>query len=193
MAGAAVVGGVVAATFAAHQPFPSDRTPEGAYLRIAKAVQEDHIEEVFPYLETEAQWASYTIKDARAQACERVRRSYPKGEGEELVAAYSPLADKSDGADVFATIARQRGFVARLRRDLSAVARVETDADRATVVTQRGTRYPFHRRDNGIWGMTLFTASLLAEAEKASRDIDVVTMAAGDYDKARGGAPPPDR
>lgn len=48
----------------------------------------------------------------------------------------------------------------------------------------RGTRYPFRRRPNGIWGLTLFTAELTTEAERAARDHDVVERAAADY--ARG-------
>ena len=95
------------------------------------------------------------------------------------------MADLPDGADVFALLAEQKGFVRQLRRDLSGVAKVETSGPRATVVTVRGTRYPFRVRDNGIWGLTLFTAPLLAEAERASRDLAVVTAAADDYDRAK--------
>jgi hypothetical protein len=168
-----------------HLPFPSDHTPEGAYLRIAKSVGEDHVREVFPYLETEAQWASYSIKDARAKALARVTASYPEPQRSELEKAYAPLASAPDGADVFALFAAQKGWVASMRRDLSGILRVETEGERATVVTARGTRYPFRRRDNGIWGLTLFTAQLLAESERAARDLAVVTGAADDYDRAK--------
>ena len=42
-------GFVTAALAAAlHRPFPSDRTPEGAYMRIARAVAQDHPEHLFP-------------------------------------------------------------------------------------------------------------------------------------------------
>ena len=30
------------------RPFPSDQTPEGAYMRVARAVVEDKIEDAFP-------------------------------------------------------------------------------------------------------------------------------------------------
>jgi hypothetical protein len=49
----------------------------------------------------------------------------------------------------------------------------------------RGTRYPFRLRDNGIWGLTLFSAALAAEAERASRDLAVVNLAADDFDRAK--------
>jgi hypothetical protein len=167
------------------QPFPADRTPEGAYARIVLAVTEDRPRDTFAYLETDAQWASYAIRDARKRACDRVRSSYPEAERERLLVAWSAEAEAPDGADVVVLIAKQRGWLARLKRDLSGIARVEIDGERATVVTSRGTRYPFRRRDNGIWGLTTFTADLVAESERASRDLAVVQAAADDYDRAR--------
>ena len=73
----------------------------------------------------------------------------------------------------------------RLERDLSGASHVDVQGDRATVVTARGTRYSFRKRENGIWGLTLFTAELLAEAERATHDLAIVEAAANDYDKAR--------
>jgi hypothetical protein len=179
-----LVVALVAVTLAAHRPFPADTTPEGAYLRIAKSIDEDQIAGMFAYLETDAQWASHTLRDERAKACARIRASYPKAEAEELLRAYAPLGDAKGGADVFALLARQKGWVTQLRRDMSGVAKVEVVGERASVVTVRGTRYPFRRRDNGIWGLTLFSAELLTEAERASRDLAVVNAAADDYDRA---------
>ena len=183
VAAAAAVGG--AAFELIKKPFPSDHTPEGAYMRIAHSVTEDRVRDVFPYLETEAQWAAYTIRDARRKACARVRASYPDKERDAMLTAWQPEADSPDGADEFVLVAKRRGWVARLRKDLSGVVAIETDGDRATVVTARGTRYPFHRRDNGIWGLTIFTADLAAEAERASRDLAVVESAAADYDRGK--------
>jgi hypothetical protein len=52
-------------------------------------------------------------------------------------------------------------------------------------VTARGTRDGFRRRENGIWGLTLFTADLVAEAERAARDAEVVEKAAADYERGK--------
>lgn len=169
----------------ARRPFPSDRTPEGAYARIALSVAERRPRDAFAYLETEAQWASYTIRDVRKKACDRVRASYPAGERERLLAAWGAEADAPDGADVFALLAARRGWIARLERDLSGMAHVEIQGERATIVTARGTRYAFRLRENGIWGLTMFTAELQAAAERASRDLEVVEGAARDYEGAR--------
>lgn len=166
----------------ARRQFPPDTTPEGAYARIALSVAERQYREIFAYLETEAQWAAYTIRDMRKRACARVRASYPPAERARLLEAWQGEADAPDGADVFVLLAAARKWPARLERDLSGVAHVDIEGPRATVITARGTRYPFRRRDNGIWGLTIFTAELAAEAERASRDLEVVERDAADYD-----------
>lgn len=181
----ALIAAVALIVLVVRKPFPSDKTPEGAYMRIARAVVEDELADAFPYLETEAQWASYTIRDMRKKACERIRASYPAAEGEALLAAYEPEGSAPDGSDLFARVAKRKGFVQRLRKDLSGVVSVEIDGERASVVTARGTRYPFRRRDNGIWGLTIFTAELLAEAERATRDLALVEGAAEDYARSQ--------
>ncbi len=164
--------------------YPSDRTPEGAYLRIVTAVNRGRPEEFFPYLETQAQHACFTIRDYRRQARDRVLASYPEPERTRVAAEYAAAADAVDGSAVFSLYARERGWLDRLRRDMSGVARVEIEGDRATVETVKGTRYPFRRRDNGIWGMTLFTATLVSEGEKAARDFSMIDRAAADYERA---------
>jgi hypothetical protein len=179
---------VVAAMVAAIvRPFPTDQTPTGAYMRIAKSATADDPRGFFAYLETEAQWSCYTIRDMRAKARDRIARSYPEPQRSELLAQYEKLASAPDGSDVFAYYYAERGWSRRLRKDLSGVAKVEIEGDRASVVTARGTRWPFRRRENGIWGITVFTAELLAEAEKAARDLTIVAAAADDYERARTG------
>jgi len=169
--------------------YPSDRTPEGAYLRVMSAVNRGSPEAFFPYTETASQHACYTIRNYRRKARNRIRAAYPEPERSRLSAAYAAEADAPDGADIFALYARRLGWLDRLRRDLSAVAKIEIQAERATVETVRGTRYPFRRRENGIWGLTLFSATLVAEAEKAARDAAVIERAAADYARAaRAGA-----
>ena len=169
-----------------HRPFPPDTTPQGAYMRVARSVGEDDPRAFFAYLETEAQWACFTIHDMRAKASKRVESSYPEPQRTVMLAQYKEMANAADGSFVFALVYRERGWAKRLRRDLSGVANVDTEGDRASIVTAQGTRYPFRRRDNGIWGLTIFTAELLADAEKATRDLEVVSAAADDYDRASG-------
>jgi hypothetical protein len=168
------------------RPFPPDTTPQGAYGRIALAVAERRTRDLFPYLETDAQWAAYTVRDLRRDACARVRASYPPAAQPPLLDAWHEEGEAPDGSDLFALVATRRGWIARLERDLSGVDHVEIQGERATVVTSRGTRYPFRLRDNGVWGLTIFTAELGAEAERAARDLDVVKRAAADYERARG-------
>ena len=172
-----------------HRPFPSDQTPEGAYVRVAFSVSRDDPRGFFAYIETEGQWACFTIRDMRRKARAKVLASYPEPRRTELSRAYTPFADAPDGSDVFAHLYRTRRWEHRLRKDMSGIASVDMDAkrERASVVTIRGTRWPFRRRDNGIWGLMAFTAELVAEAEKATRDLAVVEGAAADYDKLKTG------
>lgn len=175
---------------ALYRPYPSDRTPEGAYMRIARAVTRGAPQEAFAYLEEEAQWACFTIRDMRKAAVARIVASYPEPQRTQLLVQYKRFAEAPDGSDVFAILYEERGWAKRLRRDLSGAAKVDVEGERASVVTARGTRWPFRRRPNGIWGLTVFTAELVAEAEKVTRDLAVVEAAAADYDRA---APSADR
>jgi hypothetical protein len=165
--------------------YPSDRSPDGAYLRVMSAVNRGKPEAFFAYLETPAQHACFTIRTYRRQARDRVQSAYPEPERTRLLEAYGPEADAPDGADVFAVYAQRRGWLDRLRRDMSGVSKVEINGERATVETARGTRYPFRRRENGIWGLTLFSATLVAEAEKAARDAAMIEQAARDYERVK--------
>ena len=165
--------------------FPPDTTPEGAYLRIAFNISEGKARDCFSYLEDRAQHAAYSIRDYRRKASDRIAAAYPEPDRSRLLDAYRAHAMAEDGADVWLDMAQKRGFIARLRRDLSGIAKVEVTGERATIETARGTRYPFRKRDNGIWGLTMFTAELSAEAERAARDWDVVDRAAQDYERGK--------
>lgn len=168
-----------------HLTYPSDTTPEGAYLRVMIAVNRGDPQRAFPYIETQAQHACYTIFDYRKKAHQRVLAAYPEPERTRLAESHGPFAAAKDGAGAFAIYSERLGFLNRLRRDVSGVDKIEIQGDRATVQTARGTRYPFRRRENGIWGLTLFTATLVSEAEKAARDYALIDRAAADYERAR--------
>lgn len=184
IAGAAALSIGLLALRAFVRPFPPDTTPDGAYLRIALALSEHRESDIFAYLETDAQWASFSVRDMRREAAGLVRSSYPDGERQRLLPTLEEEAAAKDGPELFALMAKRKGFAARLKKDLSGVQAVEIQGDRASVVTARGTRYPFRRRENGIWGLTIFTAELVAERNRAARDLEVIRTAAEDYARA---------
>src|SRR5678810_886709 len=113
--------------------FPSDQTPEGAYARIVIAISEGRPRDCFAYLETQAQWASYTIRDYRSQAAARIAKAYPEPEKSVELATYRKQAEAPDGADVWLSLAESRGFIARLRKDLSGIDHIEATGERATI------------------------------------------------------------
>jgi hypothetical protein len=161
--------------------FPSDRTPKGAYYRVVVAVNERAPEALFPYVETAAQHAAFSIHHYNKDSLELVRSRFPEADQQRQIDRLLPLAQADEGPGVFAYYADRFGWLDRLRRDLSGVESVEVDGERASVQTVRGTRYSFRRRDNGMWGLTMFTSQLLADAEKAARDHSVIEAAAKDY------------
>lgn len=154
-------------------------------MRIAFNLSHGDLRTCFHYLEERAQHAAYSIRDYRRKASERIEKVYPEPERMRLLDAYRAHATAPDGADVWVEIANRKGFVTRLRRDLSGIGKVEMVGERATVQTVRGTRYGFRRRENGLWGLTLFTADLTTEAERAARDWDIVERAAKDYERGK--------
>lgn len=165
--------------------YPSDHTPEGAYLRIARAVNEGKPERIFSYTEEAAQHACYTIRDYRKKTLQVAKDDYPPAEYEALEEEYGQFSRAPDGADVFALMARRHGWLSQLRLDVSGIAKVERNGPRATVQTARGTRYSLRVRPNGIWGLTAFTPALVEEAEKAARDFEQVEKAAADFSRVR--------
>jgi len=164
--------------------YPPDTKPAGAYMRIASAIGRGEPAACFAYLEEEAQVASYTIHSYAKKAAELISKTYPEPQRSQALASYQPLADAVSPPQVWVAIARRRGWIKRLRRDLSGARSIEIAGERATVVTARGTRYPFRRRPNKIWGLTIFTAALDTKARNLARDWSLIQQAAADYQKA---------
>jgi len=169
--------------------FPSDQTPEGAYLRVVKAVNQGEPEEFFAYTEEAAQHACYTILDYRRRTVDLIRAAYPDERREAALAPFLEIAGLKDGPAVFAHFARSEGWLSQLRHDLSAVKAVEASGERASVVTVVGSRYAFRRRPNGIFGLTAFTPFLVEEADRAARDFATVENVAKGYQTSRAAAP----
>lgn len=161
--------------------YPDDKSPKGSYYRVMAAVNRGQADAVFPYVETDAQHAAFTIGDYYRRARQVIEETYPEPQRSTELERLGRLALVEPGPGVFAWYAEHYGWVERLRQDLSGVSRVEIEGDRATVETARGTRYPFRRRDTGMWGLTLFTARLLADRDKAARDLAQIQAAAADY------------
>jgi hypothetical protein len=167
--------------------YPTDHTPKGAYFRLTNGVNRGKAQDVFPYLETAAQHAAFTIQKYHADALKRIDEAYPAGQQAAERQRFVELALLEPGPGVFEWYARRFKWLDQLRKDLSGVARVEINGERATVETVRGTRYPFRLRENGMWGLTLFTAQLVSDAEKAARDYSLVDAAATDYERVKVG------
>ncbi len=177
------VGALLAAVYV--RRYPEKTTPEGAYLRLAKHLELGEPELAFSYLEVDARDAAYVMAKARTEALARVRATFPAEEARAFSESYGALATGDDGPRAFARYAEPRGWLRRLAKDVSPIDHIEADGDRATVVTRKGTRYPFHRDRDGRYGLTSFTAELVAQANHAVRDREVIERSAVDYERKR--------
>jgi hypothetical protein len=180
------IGGLTLALFGLiwwriRKPFPPDTTPEGAYLRIAQSLAQKRIKDAFAYLEDEAQWACFSIRDERQKAWKQIEQTFPESEKASLRGRYEAAAKAADGAELWALLAEERGFRKRLARDMSGITKTELSEDRATITTAQGTRYTLRRRKNGIWGLTMFTAELIQERANATRDAKIIAESSADY------------
>ncbi len=186
-AGTSTALGAGAYAFHVATRFPPDTTPEGAYRRIAHSLSRGKPHELFSYLEEDAIHAIFSMHGYAREIIEAVRASYPEAERARALARYERFSQPEDPAALWVTFAEERGFLRQLRRDLSGIDHVDRSGERATVVTARGTRYPLRVRPNGIWGLSMFTAQLDAEARRLARDWDTIRRAAHDF---RAGAAP---
>jgi hypothetical protein len=165
--------------------YPSDRTPEGAYLRIVQAVNQDRPQDFFAYTDEEAQHACYSLLDYHRRAEARILGAYPEEKRASALVPFRAVARLNSPPDVLAYYARREGWLSQLRRDLSAVAKVESMGPRATVVTVGGSRYALRRRPGGIYGLSAFTPFLREEAEKSARDFVLIDRTASEYEAMR--------
>ncbi len=179
LVGAALFAGVYA------RRYPADTTPEGAYLRLAKHLELGEPERAFSYLEVDARDAAYSLAQSRTVALAKVRASFPRDDAAAFAASHAELATGDDGPRAFVRFAEARGWIRKLSEDVSPIDHLEVAGDRATVVTRKGTRYPFRRDRDGRYGLTSCTAELVAEAKRAARDLEVVLRSAADYDRRR--------
>ena len=170
---------------AAGRSFPGDHTPEGAYLRIVLAFGKTRLRDCFAYLETASQHALFTVLDYRKRSLGLVRNAFNEPEKSRWIQAWQAEGDAESPDDLWVVLATKNGWDTQLRRDLSGIRTVEHGGDRATIETALGTRYTFRRADNGIWGLTLFTADLVDLKDRSARDFAMTERAAQDYERAK--------
>ncbi len=184
-AGMFALGAVFLGVYA--RSYPADTTPEGAYLRMAKHLELGQPQVVFSYLEVAARDATYAMARTRTESLAVVRKNFPADEVLVFTEKYGAIAVGDNGPQAFARYAEARGWVAHLTKGLSPIEHVENDGDLATVVTATGGRYVFHRDPDGRYGLTFFTAELVAQAQQALRDREVILRSGVDYERRRQG------
>jgi hypothetical protein len=184
---ALAVGLVALFVVRAFSSLPPETQPEGAYVRVAERISGGEERRVFALLDDRAKDACDRLWKARREASNRVDGAYPEPERTRLLEKYKPVAGAESAEEAWDVLAVRRGWIALLRKDLSGVTKVVVDdaggGEAATIETARGARYPFAKRANGTWGLSLFTAELVDDAWRAERDLEVIQKAAADYER----------
>lgn len=175
---------------------PAPTSPEGAYVRVAARISSGDAKGVYALLDDRARDACARLSRARKEASALVESTFPEPDRTRLLAEYEPIASAADLEGVWLALSSARGYATNLRRDLSGVASVERDVEAdgaATIVTARGARYPFTRRSDGTWGLSLFTEEIVTDAWRAERDLEIIQASSADYarvpPRAAGSAP----
>src|SRR5688572_1154332 len=80
--------------------YPTDKTPKGAYFRVTNGVNRGRAADVFPYLETAAQHAAFTIHKYHADAVKRIEEAYPEANKDSERRRFAELAAVEPGPGV---------------------------------------------------------------------------------------------
>lgn len=163
---------------------PAATTPEGAYVLLTRTLSDGRDRDAYDLLDDPTRSACEDIVATAGRVARLVLAHFPEAQRESTLARYAPLAHGGDAAELWLDEAERNGWLQRLRSDLSGVAAVEREADRAVVVTVGGTRYPFSRRADGNFGLSAFGTELLRLRDRLAGDAALVEEAAQDYERS---------
>ena len=173
---------------------PTARTLEGAFERVAAAIDAGDAKRLYWDLELEARWSLMSIHRNQKQIRSLVDRDYPREERARAEGHWKVGADAKDPGELFAVLCARRDCLAPLRAKIGAVERIERTATGGVVHTIPGGEYRFLKGKDGRFGLVGFGDELAALSREVSRDMRVILRTAEHYRRARGDAdaPPPD-
>lgn len=190
----AALASAAVASGCADAPAPTARTVEGAFERVAAAIDAGDARRLYWDLELETRWSLMTIHRSQRRIRGLVETDYPAEERSRAVGRWRTGADAADPGALFAELCAARDCLRPLREKIGAIERVERTADGAIVHTIPGGEYRFKKGQDGRFGLVGFREELATFERDVSRDLAVIERAAAEYRRARagGGAAPAD-
>lgn len=158
------------------------RTVEGALARAASALAEDDPTALFRVIDQRARHAMAAIVQARKEAAEVIRKSYPEAERERALAA---LGDAKDAADAAALFAMRCPTTCRreLAARVGAPAEQREEGEIVVVRTARGSEVRLYRGNDTWYGIEWHTDELIRERTRAAAELDLVQRNAKLYEE----------
>jgi hypothetical protein len=184
-----VFAGAVGTTGAAachDPPARSARTLEGAFERVAAAIDAGDAARLYWDLELDTRWSLMTIHRSQGRILRLIEADYPAEERARAVGRWRTGADAKSPGELFASLCAARDCLAPLREKIGAMDRVEATADGGVVHTIPGGTYRFKKGKDGRFGLEGFGEELATLEHAVSRDLAVIERTAAQYREARG-------
>lgn len=164
---------------------PDPRTLEGATAYAAQAIEEDDRTRLFKVIDARARHAMISIVTDRQRARAVIERSYPAEERAPAIAALGDAATVPDAAALFARRC-DAACIAEIRDSLGAPVEQRVEGRVTIVRTTRERELRWYRKtDSDWWGLEWRTEALVAERDRANRDLAAIEENASTYDRRR--------
>jgi hypothetical protein len=164
---------------------PDPRTLEGATAYATLAVQEADGQRLFRVIDARARHAMISIVNDRRRQRELIERSYPEAERAPAIAALGDAGAARDAPDLFARRCDAR-CMGELRDTLGAPVSTRREGEITVAHTTRDADVMWYRkRDGDWWGLVWRTDALIAERDRANRDLTAIAENSATYDRRR--------
>lgn len=171
-----------AATGCADAPDP--RTVRGAIAAAAAAIEERDPARLFRLVDQRARHAMASIVTDRQEAKRLIAAQYPEEERAAALTALGDAANASSATELFALRCGEPCMTG-LGAQLGAPQAEERTGDEVVVTTARGGTLHMHAGKDGHFGLVWNTPELVAERDRASRELLQIKENAAVYERRR--------
>jgi hypothetical protein len=152
---------------------PDARTVEGALAKAATALARNDASGLFRVIDQRARHALAAIVQARHEAAEIIRKSYPAGEQERALGELGDALGAKDAAALFALRCPQT-CRDELAARVGAPADVKSDGPVTIVRTARGSELRLFHGTDTWYGIEWQTEAVSRERDRAAAELDLV-------------------
>lgn len=164
---------------------PDPRTIEGVTAYAMQALEHGDAARLFRVVDARSRHAMISIVADRHAARDAIRARYPASEQASALALLGDAAEARDAADLFARRCLEPCLGA-FQDALGAPTETHPDGDELVVRTTRDAEVRLYRkRESDWWGLVWRTRELVAERDRANRDLAVILENAATYERRR--------